>query len=53
MSLVVPYEIKAIRATRPAHLRAGALVRFSIGLEHIEDLQADLAQALARMVSSA
>ena len=53
ISLVVPYEIMAIRATRPAHLRAGALVRFSIGLEHIEDLQADLAQALARMVSSA
>ena len=44
VSLVVPYELKALRR-QPAW--GGALVRFSIGLEAVEDLQADLAQALA------
>ena len=49
VSLVVPYDLTAMRgpaAVRPAHLR-GHLVRFSIGLEAAQDLQADLAQALA------
>ena len=47
MSLVVPYDISAMRAgPLPAHLR-GHLVRFSMGLEAVADLQADLVQALA------
>ena len=49
VSLVVPYDLAPMRVdagVRPAHLR-GHLVRFSIGLESAEDLQADLAQALA------
>ena len=47
-SLVVPYDLNAMRgslADRPPHLR-GHLVRFSIGLEAVADLQADLAGAL-------
>jgi cystathionine beta-lyase len=45
VSLVVPYEMSLLR---PGHhgLR-GHLVRFSVGLEAVADLQADLAQALA------
>lgn len=49
MSLAVPYELKNLRgetALRREYLR-GPLVRFSIGLEDVADLQADLAQALA------
>ncbi len=48
VSLVVPYDLAAMRgeaAARPAHLR-GHLVRFSVGLEAAQDLQADLEQAL-------
>ena len=47
ISLVVPYELQTMRSSWPAHLERGTLVRFSIGLEAVEDLQADLAQALA------
>jgi cystathionine beta-lyase len=47
MSLAVPYDLAAIRARRPAHLAPGHLVRFSVGLEAVADLQADLAQALS------
>ena len=36
--------LRTDRAALPGHL-----VRFSIGLEAVADLQADLAQALARM----
>lgn len=43
VSLVVPYDLKAMRGTPP---HDGTLVRFSIGLESAEALQADLAQAL-------
>jgi cysteine-S-conjugate beta-lyase len=43
VSLVVPYELAAMRA---ASAWQGPLVRFSIGLEGLEDLRADLAQAL-------
>jgi len=47
VSLVVPYEISAMRTsglgTWP---RKGVVVRFSVGLESVEDLQADLAHAL-------
>jgi cystathionine beta-lyase len=50
ISLVVPYQLSGMRARWPVHLAQGTLVRFSIGLEAVEDLQADLAQALQRMV---
>jgi cystathionine beta-lyase len=43
VSLVVPYDLAAMR--QPAPYR-GTLVRFSIGLERVEDLKADLSQAL-------
>jgi cysteine-S-conjugate beta-lyase len=46
MSLVVPYDLAAMRNQWPAHLKAGTLVRFSIGLEAVADLQTDLEQAL-------
>jgi cystathionine beta-lyase len=44
VSLVVPYDTDALR--RGAGRPAGHLVRFSIGLESVADLQADLATAL-------
>jgi cystathionine beta-lyase len=47
--LVVPYELASMRASWPAHLARGILVRFSVGLEAAADLQADLAQALAAL----
>ncbi|WP_096662527.1 PLP-dependent transferase [Polaromonas sp. AET17H-212] len=47
MSLCVPYDVPAIRTT-PWPFQGG-LVRFSIGLEAVADLQADLANALAAM----
>ena len=47
VSLVVPYDLDGMRADRSA--LPGHLVRFSIGLEAVADLQADLAQALARL----
>lgn len=46
MSLVVPYELASMRTAWPAQLAPGHLVRFSVGLEAVTDLQADLAQAL-------
>jgi cystathionine beta-lyase len=46
VSLVVPYELGGMRERWPAHLNRGTLVRFSVGLEAVEDLQADLVQAL-------
>ena len=46
VSLVMPYELATMRQGWPAHLSAGTLVRFSIGLEAVADLQADLEQAL-------
>ena len=46
VSLVVPYELETMRSGWPAHLLPGTLVRFSIGLEDVADLQADIAQAL-------
>ncbi len=49
VSLVVPYELASMRQAWPAHLARGTLVRFSTGLEAVEDLQADLAQALAHL----
>ncbi|MEY2617999.1 MAG: hypothetical protein RL522_1001 [Pseudomonadota bacterium] len=44
VSLVVPYDIASMRS---AWTHAGRLVRFSVGLEAVDDLQADLAQAMA------
>jgi cysteine-S-conjugate beta-lyase len=49
VSLVVPYDITQLRdakARAQPHLK-GHLVRFSIGLEAVDDLRADLSQALA------
>lgn len=47
VSLVVPYALDAMRQDR-SHLR-GHLVRLCIGLEAVDDLKADLAQALSVM----
>ena len=49
ISLVVPYDLAAMRTEWPAHIARGTLVRFSIGLEAVEDLQADIAQALQNL----
>ena len=46
MSLVVPYDLASMRPSWPAHLERGTLVRFSIGLEDVHDLQLDLNQAM-------
>ena len=43
----VPYDLSAMRADQSA--LPGHLVRFSVGLESVTDLQADLAQALSRI----
>jgi cysteine-S-conjugate beta-lyase len=47
ISLCAPYNVPAIR-TRPWPHKGG-LVRFAIGLESVDDLQADLAQAFAAL----
>ena len=44
ISLCAPYDVPSIRKGHWPH--AGGLVRFAIGLESVEDLQADLEQAL-------
>ncbi|WP_295546175.1 PLP-dependent transferase [uncultured Pseudacidovorax sp.] len=50
ISLVVPYDIGLMRDAAVSHWpHKGTLVRFSVGLERVEDLQADLAQALAQL----
>ena len=50
ISLVVPYDVPSMRdASVSAWPHEGVLVRFSIGLEDVADLQADLAQALAAL----
>jgi len=46
MSLVVPYDLSSMRQPAPY---AGTLVRFSIGLEAVEDLRADMEQALGAL----
>ena len=48
MSLVVPYTIASMRSRPSPHLKPGTLVRFSIGLEAVEDLRRDLQQAMER-----
>lgn len=47
ISLCAPYNVSAIRTAGWPH--RGGLVRFAVGLEAVEDLQADLAQALAAL----
>ncbi len=47
MSLCVPYDMPALRSTPWPY--KGGLVRFSVGLEALPDLQADMLQALAAM----
>jgi cystathionine beta-lyase len=49
ISLAVPYDAKALR-DRPTPYR-GTLVRFSLGLEAVDDLIADAARALARLAA--
>jgi cystathionine beta-lyase len=47
MSLVVPYDVGSMRSSALGTWRhRGVLVRFSIGLEAVEDLVADLEQGL-------
>ena len=53
MSLVVPYTIGSMRSRPPQHLKPGTLVRFSIGLEAVEDLRRDLQQAMERALPAA
>lgn len=45
VSLAVPYDLSSMRRDRSA--LPGTLVRFSIGFEAVDDLKADLTQALA------
>jgi len=49
ISLVVPYALADMRSSWPAHLARGTVVRFSVGLEAVADLQADLEQALRKV----
>jgi cystathionine beta-lyase len=48
MSLVVPYELSTMRSKWPAYLAQGTVVRFSIGLESVADLLADIDQAIKK-----
>ncbi|MHA7600720.1 PLP-dependent transferase [Alicycliphilus sp. T452] len=48
MSLVVPYDLPGMRERATPHLEAGTVVRFAVGLEAVEDLRQDLAQAMER-----
>jgi cysteine-S-conjugate beta-lyase len=50
VSLVVPYDVATMRS-QPAW--RGTLVRFSVGLEAVDDLIADCAQALAVLEAAA
>jgi len=50
ISLVVPYEVPSMRSARLGSWpHKGTLVRFSVGLEAVEDLRADLEQALGAL----
>ena len=49
VSLVMPYELATMRPVWPTYLQQGTLVRFSVGLEAVTDLQADLQQALKQL----
>jgi len=52
ISLVVPYDLAAIRGIWPKQVARGTIVRFSIGLEDVEDLRSDLAQAMAAALAA-
>ena len=47
VSLVMPYDLQSMRSTRPHHIDQGTLLRFCVGLEALDDLRADLTQALS------
>ena len=51
LSLVVPYRVQEMRSQPTPY--AGIVVRFSIGFEAVEDLIADLRQALERALLAA
>lgn len=51
MSLVMPYELDSMRCHGRGHIQRGAIVRFSVGLEAITDLEQDLAQAYTKAFS--
>ncbi|MBY0411863.1 MAG: PLP-dependent transferase [Burkholderiaceae bacterium] len=51
ISLVVPYSVAAMRSRPAPHLAPGTVVRFSIGLEAVQDLQNDLAQSMTKAFS--
>lgn len=48
MSLVMTYQLQAIRRIATPHLQAGHVVRLCIGLEDVVDLRADLQQSMAQ-----
>ena len=48
MSLVVPYQKNNIRTLPAPHLKSGTVVRFCLGLEDVEDLKADIEQAIGK-----
>lgn len=50
ISLCAPYDVQSIRSLTTWPHRGG-LVRFAVGLESVEDLRADLAQGLSKLVS--
>jgi cystathionine beta-lyase len=41
----VPYALNSMRKLQTPHLKPGILVRFSLGLESVDDLIADLARS--------
>jgi cystathionine beta-lyase len=49
ISLVVPYHMRHHRQLQSHHLKSDNVVRFCIGLESVEDLKQDIAQALLQM----
>ena len=48
ISLVMPYELPEMRHCATPQIKPGIVVRFAIGLEAAQDLQADMAQALSK-----
>ena len=46
LSLAMPYHLPSMRARPTPHLKPGIVVRFAVGLESVDDLRADLAQAM-------
>jgi cystathionine beta-lyase len=49
VSLVVPYNLGRMRGSWPVAIARGTLVRFAVGFEATEDLQADITQALGAL----